>query len=55
MRVYEVEEHMGDEFMEELSRLHQEHLSVLRNNFMTRLNMASTSKVGKKTSVLEQD
>ena len=34
-RVYEVEEHMGSEFMEELSRLHQEHLNILRHNFFT--------------------
>jgi len=38
MRVFEVEEHMGSEFMEELSRLHQEHLNILRHNFLTMLS-----------------
>ena len=37
MRVYEVEEHMGNEFMEELSRLHQEHLNIVRHNFLNRM------------------
>ena len=37
MRVFEVEEHMGNEFMEELSRLHQEHLDIVRHNFENRM------------------
>ena len=37
-RVYEVEEHMGGEFMEELSRLHEEHLNIVRNQIFTRIN-----------------
>lgn len=39
MRCYEVEEHMGSDFIEELSRLHQEHLNVLRHNLMTTLKI----------------
>lgn len=42
MRVYEVEEHMGSEFMEELSRLHQEHLNILRHNFLSSINLNPT-------------
>ena len=30
-RCYEVEEHMGNEFIEELAKLHQEHLNYLKN------------------------
>ena len=39
MRCFEVEEHMGAEFIEELALLHHEHLNVLRHNFMTTLSM----------------
>ena len=42
-RAYEVEEHMGSEFMEELSRLHQEHLNILRHNFFTKMNMGEAT------------
>ena len=41
-RVFEVEEHMGSEFMEELSRLHQEHLNILRHNFLSSINLSAT-------------
>lgn len=44
MRVFEVEEHMGSEFMEELSRLHQEHLNVLRHNFLQSINLNDPGK-----------
>ena len=37
MRCYEVEEHMGGEFIEELSRMHQDHLNLLRHNMFTRV------------------
>ena len=40
MRCFEVEEHMGTEFIEELSRLHTEHLNVLRHNLVTTLNIS---------------
>lgn len=38
-RVYEVEEHMGSEFMEELARLHQEHLNILRHGMTFKINL----------------
>ena len=40
-RVYEVEEHMGSEFLEELARLHQEHLNILRHNMTFTIDLDS--------------
>lgn len=34
---------MGSEFMEELSRLHQDHLNILQHNFFTKMNMGEVA------------